>query len=214
MASDQSNNVPVTTFIAIGTLVGLFIVFQGTRLGDDESMDGETSPPQRLETRGASEGPKACLSEDCSVYRQDIKECEGGLVDPLGRLPAQDEDDASCHVTASICTPSGCVSEADVRRRADFQSAMRRIGARTGEHWRWASPVPVSRGAKVRVALDARGEVRGIDITASSGNREFDASVRRAVERAQPFTEIQEVSEHSRGLLQRFQLTFGRPSSS
>ncbi|WP_444679515.1 hypothetical protein [Halomonas sp. E19] len=45
MASDQSNNVPVTTFIAIGTLVGLFIVFQGTRLGDDESLDGETPTP-------------------------------------------------------------------------------------------------------------------------------------------------------------------------
>jgi TonB family protein len=214
MASDQSNNVPVTTFIAIGTLVGLFIVFQGTRLGDDESLDGETPTPQRLVARGASEGPKTCLSADCSVYRQDIKECDGGLVDPLGRLPAQDEDDASCHITASICTTSGCVSEVEVRSRADFQSAMRRIGARTGEHWQWASPVQVSRGAKVRVELDARGEIRGIDITASSGNREFDASVRRAVEQAQPFTEIQEVSEHSRGLLQRFQLTFGRPSSS
>ncbi|PXX95813.1 energy transducer TonB [Halomonas sp. LBP4] len=214
MASDQSNNVPVTTFIAIGTLVGLFIVFQGTRLGDDESLDGELRSPQRVVNRGASEGPKVCLSEDCSVYRQDIRECEGGLVDPLGRLPAQEDDDASCHATTSICTASGCVDEAEVRSRTDFQVAMRRIGARTGEHWHMASPVQVDRGAKVRVDLDARGRVRGIDITASSGNREFDASVRRAIERAQPFTEIQEVSEHSRGLLQRFQLTFGRPSSS
>lgn len=214
MASDQSNNVPVTTFIAIGTLVGLFIVFQGTRLSGDESLEGEPPSPQRVVSRGASEGPKVCLSEDCTTYRQNIKECEGGLVDPLGRLPSQEGIETSCQVTTSICTAAGCVEEAEVRSRRDFQTAMRRIGSRTGEHWRMATPVDVDRGAKVRVVLDPRGRVQDIDITSSSGNREFDASVRRAIEHAQPFTEIQEVSEHSRGLLQRFQLTFGRPSSS
>lgn len=206
-----SNNTAVTTVIALGALIGMFIVFGGTRLMDRGDM--QVSPPGERASAPARNGEKHCLAEDCRMYREVTTRCAGGLVDPLGRLAPPSDSDSVCEDVVRICVGTDCRPEADIRAQADFSRAMAAIGQRAGQQWRVSEAMFHQYRATMRLHLDDDGYLADVETVSTSGNPAFDQSIRLAIQQAEPFAEIREVSAHTRGLLQQVQLSFGRGQS-
>jgi colicin import membrane protein len=90
-------------------------------------------------------------------------------------------------MTARLSAPSGQMSDSDLNRRMGVYYAVLWNRIRN----QWALPADLTRGKTLEAIVHARilrsGEITGLEFEQRSGNRYFDESVLRAMQKAAPF---------------------------
>tara|TARA_R110002051_G_scaffold250392_1_gene309722 strand:+ start:4193 stop:4879 length:687 start_codon:yes stop_codon:yes gene_type:complete len=219
--AEESKNMPVTTFIALGAIVGLFVVFNDWR---DGNMD-KPPEPTRLEPTteqqrlsipgGASEkAPETrtqaqanarpflgqlwqqdhpgvyCLNADCSTVR----------LSPGASHPC---DSGMCVAESEgmVCIEGNCQTYSDIQSRVDYPPATKRITDRIKEAVIYDGET-AEQAVSLELMMDDQGNIYRLTVVSSSGNSNFDSSVRYAALDASPFSEIRGIQPHTRSLLQ------------
>lgn len=218
--AESSSNLPVTTFIALGTLAGLFIVFNSWRTPSDapaqeapERIDNPTAayPPgvrrsERNDTRGHGTGsepqePPSQLWEQTmpGVYCLNAA-CTSQRVSPGVEPPCASPGCPSDH-GGMICIDGDCRGYAELQRNVDFVPATRRISRRIKEAMS-NEGIPPSQPVVVELMMDNVGVLSRVSIAQSSGSVDYDREVRRAALYASPFSELRGLQPHTRSLMQ------------
>ncbi len=115
-------------------------------------------------------------------------------IEELRRKVAQTERAAPARpdMTARLSTPSGGMSDSDLNRRMGVYYAVLWNRIRS----QWALPADLTRGQALEAVVHARilrsGEITGLEFEKRSGNRFFDESVLRAMQKAAPFPPLPE----------------------
>lgn len=217
---DQGKSMPITTFIAIGTLIGMFIVFQSLRdTGQEEASDAGVADVTAVQAQrpaappGATPAPRPrsklwqearpgvfCLNAGCTNMRVSAG------------TPSVCADEEACDpVTESqICVDHDCRSLSQVQTSIDFLPAVKRIQRRIGEQLRFDGDAP-AQPVTLALSLDDAGFIHQVLTARSSGSNAFDHAAHQAVYEAAPFSEIKRALPHTRGLLQHIHLNVGTP---
>ncbi|MGP9797042.1 TonB C-terminal domain-containing protein [Halomonas sp. 86] len=229
MAS-ESSNVPVTTFIALGLIAGLFIVFQSTR--DPDQPDQDTTPdndvrphvelretdlpvPRRLQSKSAEQSvgrspqgePERTTHKDDGVWRSPregvyclTEDCTSQRISAGATLPCQDDD---CHQARDghICIEDDCRTFEEIQGSPDFAPASRRLSQRVQDHITYEGALPTET-ITIELMMNGAGRVGRFRTVKSSGSESYDEAVRQAVYVASPFLELAGTLPHTQRLLQ------------
>lgn len=85
----------------------------------------------------------------------------------------------------------------------------RSIAAEIGSHWRISDALYDNHYAIVALSLRDNGQVKGLQSLFSSGNTFFNASLRRAIRRGEPYTVFRDLDAEEREQLADLVLHFG-----
>lgn len=226
--ADESKNMPVTTFIALGAIVGLFVVFNDWRDGNVEEppeptrLEGSAerhslpNPALSLAARNGQQFQETpsdqrsrpevgqlwqqqrsgvyCLNSDCSNVR-----LSPGVSQPCSSGTCVADNDGM------VCLEGDCQAYADIQSRVDFIPATKRIRTRIRESVIYDGE-PAQGPTTLELMMDDQGNLYRLTIVSSSGNTEYDSSVRYAALNASPFSELRGIQPHTRSLLQLIHL--------
>lgn len=213
--AEGSNNLPVTTFIGLGTIIGLFVVFNSWRdtptpaATDAPDSRGERkSQPARLTSEDGSTKAKEAFSSSSGQLWEQIAPgvycldagCNAQRVTP-GALAPCDSDACLQEHQGMICIQDDCRTYEEVQRSVDYLPATRRLNRRIREAVIYQGE-QVFEPVVLELMLDEKGHVSRSSVVQSSGNQGYDRSVRQAAQAASPFSELLGIQPHTRSLLQ------------
>jgi len=224
--AEESKNMPVNTFLAIGAIIGLFVVFQGWRdSGDEETpeinrierLDGHelTAPPQPLRDSAEQSTDEQTLSAQPRHTERSFgqlweqprpgvyclnADCSNVRVS-AGAEPPCEDDTCSPAAEGMVCIENDCQSYASVQANADFVPATNRLTRRIKERVNHSGSTP-PQPLTLELMMDDYGNVHSAKTVLSSGDTTYDRAVRYAALNASPFTELRGTLPHTRSLLQ------------